>query len=103
MVTTHDVIISQDMSIVKPAMKRVALKERYNDKIILNEIKMDEKFEFGMDELKVAVNDNKMNIGKSNMVGDTRPYNLSSSDRKNMQSREDYRRNNLRPNGKPYF
>jgi hypothetical protein len=69
----------------------------------LNEIKMDEKFEFGMDELKVAVNDNKMNIGKSNMVGDTRPYNLSSSDRKNMQSREDYRRNNLRPNGKPYF
>jgi hypothetical protein len=32
----------------------------------------------------------------------TRAYNLSSLYRTNMQSREEYRRNNLRPNGKPY-
>lgn len=31
-----------------------------------------------------------------------RGYNLSSMNRSGMQTREDYRRNNLRPNGKPY-
>ncbi|WP_033958983.1 hypothetical protein [Psychroserpens jangbogonensis] len=29
-------------------------------------------------------------------------YNISDANRDNMQSRADYRRNNLRPNGKPY-
>ena len=31
-----------------------------------------------------------------------KPYNLSSTNRDGMQSREAYRRNNLRPNGKPF-
>lgn len=102
MIVSKDVSISQDMSIIKPVLPKVAVKERPASKTVINEIKMDDKFELGMEDLKVAVNDDNLNVDKSNLLNEPRSYNLSSMDRTNIQSREDYRRNNLRPNGKPY-
>ncbi|WP_040251469.1 hypothetical protein [Psychroserpens mesophilus] len=39
---------------------------------------------------------------ESEMEHFTKAYNISDPDRDNIQTRADYRRNNLRPNGKPY-
>jgi hypothetical protein len=100
LIASKNVSVSQDMSIVKPVLTKVNLKEKSANKIVMNEIKMNEKFELSMEELKVAINDDNLNISKSSSK--IRTYNLSSLDRTNIQSREEYRRNNLRPNGKPY-
>lgn len=102
MIVSNDVFLSPDMSIVKTVITKVNMKERSTSKIIMNEIKMDEKFELSMEELKLAISDDNLKIGNPISLSKTRSYNLSSMDRKNMQSRVEYRRNKLRPNRKPY-
>lgn len=103
MIVTKDISMSQDISFVKPILKKIVPRESGFSKIVHNEIRMDDTFELGMSDLKVAVNDDTLNINAANSLGENRSYNLSSMDRTNMQSREEYRRNNVRPNGKPYY
>lgn len=102
LIASKEISISQDMSITKPIVPKVNLKVKASSKFASNEIKMDDTFELSMEEMKVAINDDNLNIDQSDLMGEQRPYNLSNSDRTNMQSREDYRKNNLRPNGKSY-
>ncbi len=77
------------------------LKEKPISKIIMNEIKKGEEFQLGQTVLKLASNDNYSSRENGTILNIT-PYNISSVDRSQMQSREEYRRTNLRPNGKPF-
>ncbi len=103
MIASRDISISQELPVVKSSLAKINVKEREASKKDANEIKIDENFELSMEEFKVAVNEDNLNIGTNNLFEKTKPYDLSSSDRTNMQSREEYRKNNLRPNGKPYY
>lgn len=102
MIASKSISVSQNLPIISPMISQVKVKERARSKRISNGFTIDENFEVGLKELKVSVNDEKFNklptINASKLIA----YNLTNSDRKNMQSREDYRKNNLRPNGKPY-
>jgi hypothetical protein len=102
MIASNDVFFSQEIAIVKPVHTKVQPKEKPAPKPVMNEIKIDDTLELSIEELKVAVTDDYLNINESMLQTKTRAYNLSSLYRTNMQSREEYRRNNLRPNGKPY-
>jgi hypothetical protein len=57
--------------------------------------------EFDAANINVAKNGTDLDY-ESGMEHFTKSYNLSDPNRDNIQSRADYRRNNLRPNGKPY-
>jgi len=57
--------------------------------------------DYDMTNLNVANNGADINI-EDEMEYFTKSYNISDANRDNVQSRADYRRNNLRPNGKPY-
>jgi len=103
MIVSNDISVIEEMPFVKPILNKIIPRESGLSKIVHNEIKIDDTFELGMADLKVAVNDDTLNLERSSLSGETSPYNLSSLDRTNMQSREDYRRNNVRPNGKPYY
>jgi hypothetical protein len=102
MIASKNISINQENSIVKTVLPKVNVKEEYASKGRMNEIKMDENFELSMAELKVAINDDNLNIGKSQLSREMTSYNLSSLDRSNMETREEFRKNNLRPNGRPY-
>ena len=102
LIASKDVSIRQEIAIEKPVLAKLNLKEKSVPRPVVNEIMINEKFELSMEELKVAVNDDNLKIKESDLHIKARAYNLSSLDRRNMQSREEYRRNNLRPNGKPY-
>ncbi|MGJ8594175.1 MAG: hypothetical protein ACSHXF_16620 [Aquaticitalea sp.] len=103
LIASKEMSVSQEASIVSPVITKVNLKEKSASKVVTHEIKLEDNFELALEDLKVAVNDDKLKIDKSDVLSHPRPYNLSSPDRSNMESREAYRRNNLRPNGKPYY
>jgi hypothetical protein len=56
---------------------------------------------FASDNLSVASNDSDTDY-ESRIEQFTKAYNLSDMNRYNVQTRADYRQNNVRPNGKPY-
>lgn len=57
---------------------------------------------FDSDNLSVASNDSDVAY-ENEMKQYTKAYNLSDMNRYNVQTRADYRQNNVRPNGKPYI
>ncbi|NRA93738.1 MAG: hypothetical protein HRU26_13865 [Psychroserpens sp.] len=57
--------------------------------------------DYDKSEVVLAANNNDEDF-KDTVDKFTKTYNLSDLDRRNMQSREEYRRLHLRPNGKPY-
>ncbi|MCB0462970.1 MAG: hypothetical protein KDC81_09745 [Flavobacteriaceae bacterium] len=59
------------------------------------------ELDFDSGNLNVATINTDLNF-EEEMEHFTKAYNLTDSNRDNVQSRADYRRNNLRPNGKPY-
>ncbi|MCK7590065.1 hypothetical protein M0G43_05740 [Subsaxibacter sp. CAU 1640] len=91
-----------NVDIGKTVVKEVAIKQQSLLKFGMNNIELAENFDLGIEEVKFAVNDDNLKIDESNFSIKTKPYNLTSRDRKNMQSREEYRKINLRPNKKTY-
>lgn len=57
--------------------------------------------DYDVTNLNVAANGNDLDF-ENGMENFAKAYNLSDPNRDNIQSRAEYRRNNLRPNGKPY-
>lgn len=57
--------------------------------------------EFEIANLNVASNSNDLEF-ENGMDHFIKSYNISDANRDNVQTRADYRRNNVRPNGKPY-
>lgn len=99
---SNDVIIGSDITKINlPVIKKVKTRERAISKVASNEIKYEFDFKLSMAELKNSVSDTNIN-GEVLADNSPLPYNITSMNRKNMQSREDYRRENLRPNGKSY-
>ncbi len=80
----------------KKDLKSAALKERLKS----NGIQMEDTFKLNVKETSYAMN--SLNAASEHGHRAERPYNLSSVNRENMQSREAYRQHNLRPNGNPY-
>lgn len=87
---------------VESILQKVDFKEKPQSKIVANEIKFDAEIKSEFKELKLAANDDNFSSTQNNINRKMQAYNITSMDRSNMQSREEYRRNNLRPNGKPY-
>ena len=99
--TPTEMIANHDMNIEKPLLSNSALTERPISKIVMNEIKNYNDMELEIKDLNVAINTPNLEMEKSTRSV-AKSYDLSSMDRTNMQSRDEYRRNNVRPNGKPY-
>ncbi|MBR9846250.1 MAG: hypothetical protein GYB35_09155 [Algicola sp.] len=59
------------------------------------------ELDYDTNNLNVATTGATLDI-ESEMNQFVKAYNISDANRDNIQSRADYRRNNLRPNGKPY-
>ena len=59
------------------------------------------ELEYDTANLNVASNGSDLDF-ESGIEHFTKAYNISDPGRDNVQTRADYRRNNLRPNGKPY-
>jgi len=97
---SKDVAIAQ-IKIDQPVIPKVKLKEKALDNTDAT-TQLNTNFDLGIKEIKLAVNDYALNHDKHELYTKIKPYDLTSLDRRNMQSREEYRRNNLRPNGKPY-
>ncbi|MEO6346557.1 MAG: hypothetical protein ABIO60_01485 [Aquaticitalea sp.] len=72
------------------------------NEITMNQIANDNIMDYETDELNVALNDDNLNAVQPIYRNTIKFYNLSDVYREGMQTREDYRRNNLRPNGKLY-
>lgn len=70
-----------------------------------NRVEIDEvkglKMEYDTVSFDVAANDPDLDL-ENDMDHYMKGYNISDIGRDNVQTRADYRRNNLRPNGKPY-
>ena len=72
-----------------------------NDSEILSDDFDAVELEYDTANLSIASNGTDLDF-ESGIDYFRKSYNLSDANRDNMQSRADYRRNNLRPNGKPY-
>lgn len=73
------------------------------ENMAMNQINTDNILDFENVEMKLAINDDNVSVGEPNFTNTIKAYNLTEMNRAGMQTRDDYRRNNLRPNGKPYF
>lgn len=89
-------------SIEIPSHKKSSKRERRVVNLQSNDIQLDDSFDLGMKEIKYAISDYQPIGMDDSKVSSPKPYNLSSMNRKNVQSRDDFRRNNVRPNGNPY-
>lgn len=101
-IASKDIAITQEIPIVKPVLSIVIPKEKSINKAISSKIKINKKFELSAEEMEAVMSETKLDVNDIVAENSPRPYNLTSINRKNMQSRSEYRRNNLRPNGKPY-
>lgn len=72
------------------------------NEIAMNQIKLESFKDFETDQTNVAINDDNLDVGEPTFINNIKDYNLSDVNREGMQTREEYRRNNVRPNGKPY-
>ena len=107
-ITTKDFQVNNEINIETPDITKINSNIGPVAEVNMNQIKINESPVLGIKELKklkVDIRKNRLNLNVQELLADTgsKPYNLSSMDRNNVQSREDYRRNNLRPNGKPYY
>ena len=98
----NDKLINHDIVGIESNLKKVELKGKAHSEVVANIIKFDDEMRAEIKEIKIAAIDDSFSSDQSNMSRKMQSYNITSVDRTNMQSREEYRRNNLRPNGKPY-
>lgn len=93
MIASKDISVNDKYSLVTTELKKIQIKDIIDidrDIVAMNEA------------AKFASNDDQQTLEMSEVSQKTRAYDLTSVDRSNMQSRDLYRKNNLRPNGLPY-
>ncbi|MEZ4793672.1 MAG: hypothetical protein R2783_09470 [Gelidibacter sp.] len=95
--------ISEEQPISEIGIAKIPQKEMPTAEIVMNEIKNDDTLELNSDAMKVAINDMEQNDVMPNFSNKPKVYNLTDLNRDGVQTREEYRRSNLRPNGKPYY
>lgn len=103
LIASKDIKVKEDFPIAEIPISKIPPIELATTDFAMNEINTEDNFEFELNDIKVAVNDSPVNVGEPIFSNEPKPYNLSDLNRDGMQSREEYRRHNVRPNGKPYY
>ena len=99
----EELLAVKEMPMVNLPMSNISQMTISLNEIPMNQIAMEDVGNFETSDINLAVNDHNLNVDQVNLITKVRDYNLSDLNREGMQSREEYRRNNLRPNGKPYY